>query len=198
MLLSGGGRTLTNLLNHIDSGELDARVVSVIASRECKGLERAAQAGLEHHLVPYRQMPDLQTYSDRISELLDAAGADLVTLGGFLSMWLIPPRYEGRVINIHPALLPAFGGKGMYGDRVHEAVLASGCKVSGCTVHFVNNEYDSGPIIAQQCVPVEEGDTPAALAARVFEAECELYPRAISLFAAGRLQIDGRVVRVTG
>jgi len=133
---------------------------------------------------------------DSLCELLDAAEVDLVCLAGFLSFWEIPPRYEGRVMNIHPALLPGFGGKGMYGHRVHEAVLGAGCKVSGCSVHFVTNEYDAGPIIVQKAAAVLEGDTPDDLAARVFGQECKAYPEAIRLFAEGRLRIEGHVVHV--
>ncbi len=196
VLLSGGGRTLLNLLDEIRAGRLEAAVAVVVASRDCAGVERARNAGLVVHVVPYKQMPDTDTYSRRICEHLDAAEVELVCLAGFLSLWHIPPRYEGRVMNIHPALLPSFGGKGMYGHHVHEAVLAAGCKVSGCTVHFVTNEYDAGPIIAQRAVDVEEGDTPDTLAARVFEQECVAYPEAIGLYAAGRLDIDGQIVHV--
>jgi len=195
VLLSGGGRTLLNILEKIKAGALAAEVAVVIASRQCKGAERAGAAGLDVHVVPYRQMPDA-AYSARITELLDAAGVDLVCMAGFLSLWHIPPHYEGRVMNIHPALLPSFGGKGFYGQAVHKAVLAAGVKVSGCTVHFCDNQYDAGPIIVQRAVTVAEGDTPETLAARVFEQECVAYPEAIGLFAAGRLRIDGRVVHV--
>lgn len=196
VLLSGGGRTLLNILEHIQAGRLPAEVAVVIASRDCKGVERARNAGLDVHIVPYKEMPDAETYSARICELLDAAGVKLICLAGFLSFWNIPDRYLGRVMNIHPALLPRFGGDGMWGHHVHEAVLAAGCKLSGCTVHFVNNEYDAGPIIVQKCVPVLEGDTPDTLTARVFEQECLAYPEAIRLYAAGRLRIDGQIVHV--
>jgi len=187
-LISGGGRTLMNILDHIKAGKLPAEVVIVIASRECKGAELARQAGLDVHIVPYKQMPDVETYSNKIVELLDAANVDLVIQAGFLSYWKLPERYLGRVMNIHPALLPSFGGKGMYGMHVHRAVLAAGCKVSGCTVHFVDNEYDHGKIIVQKCVPVLPDDTPETLAARVFEQECIAYPEAIALFAAGKIK----------
>jgi phosphoribosylglycinamide formyltransferase-1 len=201
VLLSGGGRTLTNLLDHIADARLRAEVVVVIASRECKGITLSRQAGLDVHLVPYKvyhqKGPDLATYSARIAELLDAAKVDLVVMAGFLSPWLVPDRYAGRVMNIHPALLPSFGGKGMYGHHVHHAVLDAGCKVTGCTVHFVTNEYDCGPIIIQKCVNVLESDTPDTLAQRVFLQELIAYPEAISLFAQGRLRIAGRVVHVT-
>jgi formyltetrahydrofolate-dependent phosphoribosylglycinamide formyltransferase len=197
VLLSGGGRTMVNLQDRIRAGTLPAQIATVIASRQCAGIEKARAAGIEAHLVPYKQIGDLDVYSNRLAELLDAAGVDLVVMAGFLSLWKMPARYEGRVMNIHPALLPSFGGHGMYGHHVHEAVLRRGCKVSGCTVHFVTNEYDQGPIIVQRCVEVREDDTPDSLAARVFEQECEAYPLAISLAAQGRLRIEDGVVRVS-
>ena len=187
VLLSGGGRTLLNICDEIDAGRLAATVGVVIASRECKGIERAQARGLRVELVPYKQMPDAATYSARIAEILDGAGVDLVILAGFLSLWEIPPQYEGKVMNIHPALLPKFGGHGMWGHHVHEAVLAAGESESGCTVHLVTNEYDAGPIILQKTVPVLDGDTPDALADRVFEVECLAFPEAIRLFAAGEV-----------
>jgi formyltetrahydrofolate-dependent phosphoribosylglycinamide formyltransferase len=196
VLLSGGGTTLRNIVGRIRAGELAAEVAAVIASRDCRGVQIGREAGVETHIVPRKEIATVGEYSRRIASLLDSARADLVVQAGFLSLWHIPPRYEGRVMNIHPALLPAFGGKGMYGHHVHEAVLRAGCKVSGCTVHFVTNEYDGGPIVVQRCVPVLEGDTPDALAARVFEQECIAYPQAIRLFAEGRLRIEGGVVRV--
>lgn len=196
VLLSGGGRTLTNILQRISEGRLDAQATVVIASRPCKGIELCKAAGLDVQLISWKEINDVEAYSVRICQALDAAGVDLVILAGFLSFWKLPARYEGKVLNIHPALLPSFGGKGMYGHHVHEAVLAAGCKVSGCTVHFVTNEYDAGPIVIQRCVPVEESDTPDTLAARVFEQECQAYPDAIQLYAQGRLRIDGRVVRI--
>ena len=197
VLISGGGRTLLNINELIRAGELPCEVAVVIASRDCKGVERARAAGLDVHVVPYKEMPDTETYSARLAELLDAAGVGLVLQAGFLSLWHIPPQYDGRVMNIHPALLPGFGGHSMYGHHVHEAVLAAGCKVSGCTVHFVTNEYDKGPIVVQLAVEVAEGDDADSLAARVFEQECIAYPRAIRLFAAGRLSIDGNTVRIS-
>jgi len=196
MLISGGGRTLLNILAEIDSGRLDATIAVVIASRACKGVDRARAAGLDVRIVPYRQMPDNDTYSAGITGILDEVGVDLVCMAGFLSFWRIPDRYAGKVMNIHPALLPCFAGKGFYGSRVHRAVLQAGLKVTGCSVHFVNNEYDAGPIIIQRPVPVAEDDTAETLAARVFQQECIAYPEAIRLFAAGRLRIDGRVVHI--
>ncbi|HOD81101.1 MAG: Phosphoribosylglycinamide formyltransferase [Planctomycetes bacterium ADurb.Bin126] len=196
VLLSGGGRTMLNIQDEIAAGRLDAEIRIVIASRPCKGLDRAIQAGLRAELVAFKQMANPEEYSRRITGLLDEAGVDLVVLAGFLSLWQIPPQYEMKVMNIHPALLPSFGGQGMWGHHVHEAVLARGCKVSGCTVHFVTNEYDKGPIVVQKCVSVLEGDTPDSLADRVFEQECLAYPEAIRLFAAGRLRVEGNVAHV--
>jgi phosphoribosylglycinamide formyltransferase-1 len=199
VLLSGGGRTLENILEHIRAGSLPAEVAVVIASRPgIRGIEVGKAAGAATHLVRPKEYPTVEAYSDAMVRLLDEARVDLVCLAGFLSYWIIPERYAGRVINIHPALLPAFGGKGMYGHHVHEAVLERGCKVSGCTVHLVSNEYDEGPIVIQRSVPVYAEDTADDLAARVFREECIAYPEAIGLSAAGRLRVVGRVVHVDG
>ncbi len=193
VLLSGGGRTMMNLQELISQGKLPAEIAVVTASRECRGVELARQARLDVHVVPYKQMQP-QEYDAAITRLLDAAKVDLVVMAGFLSLWHIPPQYAGKVVNIHPALLPSFGGQGMYGHHVHEAVLRRGCKVGGCTVHFVTNDYDQGPIIVQKCVPVREGDTPETLAARVFEQEKLALPEAIALIAQGRVTVaDGMV-----
>jgi folate-dependent phosphoribosylglycinamide formyltransferase PurN len=145
-------------------------------------------------VIERRAFGDVAGFSRAIFDTLRAAQVDLVTLAGFLSLIEIPDDFLGRVMNIHPALIPAFCGHGFYGHHVHEAVLARGCKLSGCTVHFADNHYDQGPIILQQAVPVLDADTPDTLAARVFEAECQAYPEAIRLFAAGRLEIHGRRV----
>src|SRR5206468_7149292 len=137
-----------------------------------------------------------EEFSQRIFELCRRAQADLVCLAGFLQLLLVPDDFLGRVLNIHPSLIPAFCGKGFYGHHVHEAVLAYGVKVTGCTVHFADNQYDHGPIVLQRTVPVLDDDTPDTLAARVYEQECAAYPDAIRLFAEGRLSIEGRRVRV--
>lgn len=197
VLVSGGGTTLQNLLRRIADGSLDARVRLVIGSRAGLGAEAKAQAAsLPYEVVARRDCSSVEQFSDRVFGLVEGSGVDLACLAGWLSLLRVPERWLGRVMNIHPALLPSFGGRGMYGRRVHEAVLAHGCKVSGCTVHFVNNEYDAGPIILQRCCAVRDDDTPDTLATRVHEEECLAYPEAIRLFAAGRLRIDGRVVRV--
>jgi formyltetrahydrofolate-dependent phosphoribosylglycinamide formyltransferase len=137
------------------------------------------------------EFDSVETFSERIFELCREAKVDLVILGGFLSLVQIPNDFQHRVINIHPSLIPAFCGKGFHGHHVHEGVLERGAKISGCTVHFANNEYDAGPIILQKVVPVMDDDTPDTLQKRVFEAECEAFPEAIRMFASGRLTVDG-------
>ncbi len=197
VLLSGSGTSLENLFERIEAGELAARVVLVIASREeAGGLERARRRGVPAFAVPRRRHPDLREFNDAIHAHLDRHEPDLVALLGFLSPFETRGRYAGRAINVHPALVPAFCGKGFYGPRVHEAVLEAGVKVTGATVHFVDAGYDTGPIILQEALAVREDDTPESLAARVQALERRLVPEAIQLFAAGRLVLDGRRVRI--
>src|SRR5437016_176942 len=165
VLVSGSGTTLQNLIDRIADGSMDARIAVVIGSRsDLPGLKRAADAKLMNFVVDRRDYPDVAAFSRQVFKLCDDAGVELVCLAGWLCLLEIPPSYAGRIMNIHPALLPCFGGKGMYGTRVHEAVLAHGCKISGCTVHFVDSEYDAGPIIVQRAAPVLEDDTPQPLA----------------------------------
>lgn len=197
VLLSGSGRTLENLQQAINVGRLSARIVVVVSSKaDAYGLVRAQQHGLDAVAVPRRQYTSVAAFNAAINQALASYTVDLVVLAGFLSLYEPPPALAEHVINVHPALLPAFGGKGFYGDRVHQAVLDAGVKLSGCTVHFADALYDHGPIILQAAVPVEEDDTVASLAARVFAAECALYPQAIQLLAEDRLRLDGRRVRI--
>jgi formyltetrahydrofolate-dependent phosphoribosylglycinamide formyltransferase len=195
VLISGGGTTLINLVECIKHGKLNAEVAVVISSRSTvAGVDRARAAGLNVKIIRKKYYPDIDEFSKLIEQELVAANVELVVQGGWLCLWKIPPRFENKVMNIHPALLPNFGGQGMWGHHVHEAVLRAGCRVSGCTVHFCTNEYDNGPIIVQRCCPVKDDDTPETLAARVFEQECIAYPEAIRLFAEGKLTVrDGRV-----
>ncbi len=195
-LISGGGTTLKNLHGRIAAGDLGAEIVGVIASRPCRGAEWAVQVGLPCSIIRRADYADAEAFSAAVTEAVDAAAPDLVVLAGYLQLWHFPRSYDDRVMNIHPALLPSFGGRGMWGHHVHAAVLAAGCKVSGCTVHFCDHQYDTGPIIVQRCVEVLEGDTPDTLAARVFEQECIAYPEAVRLFAEGRLSVEGRIVHV--
>ena len=177
--VSGGGTTLQNLLDRIPA------------------IEKARDAGLRVAVADVaKRKADLAAFSASIFDPIRASGADLVLLAGFLALVKIPEDFRGRVINIHPGLIPSFCGRGFYGEHVHQAALGSGVKVSGCTVHFASDEYDEGPIILQKVVPVLEDDDARALAARVFAAEREALPEAVALYAAGRLTIDGRRVRI--
>lgn len=199
VLVSAGGTTLQNLLDRIADGRLPARVVLVLSSNAgVFALERARRAGVPTAVVNRQEAGSGGEFSRRVFEQCRQAAADLVCLAGFLQLLNIPDDFQGRVMNIHPALIPAFCGQGYYGHHVHEAVLAQGVKISGCTVHFADNEYDHGPIILQRTVPVLDDDTTDSLAARVFEQECAAYPEAIRLFAQGRLRLEGRRVRLLG
>ena len=195
VLISGGGTTLCNLLDRIQAGTLPIEVRLVISSStQAKGLDFARSAAIPYLVVNYRQHATPDAFSRAVFDPCREAGVECVVMGGFLKHVLIPPDFENRVVNIHPGLIPAFCGHGYYGRRVHEAVLEYGVKLSGCTVHFADNEYDHGPIILQRSVPVLDGDTPETLAARVFQVECEAYPEALGWIAKGQLRIDGRRV----
>lgn len=197
VLLSGEGTSLESLCERIDAGEVPARVVLVIASKEdAGGLRRAARRGIPARALPRKSFPDGRAFNDAVHAELARHEVELVALLGFLSIFELRGRWEGRCINVHPALIPAFCGRGMYGHRVHEAVLAAGVKLSGATVHFADDHYDSGPILLQEAVPVLEDDTPDTLAARVQAAERRLVPEAIRLIAAGRVTIEGRRARI--
>lgn len=197
ILLSGTGRTFDHLLARCRSGELAAEVVGVISSRgDVRGVEKARAAGVPTVVLRRKAYSDSASYGAAIGAQLREWRTELAAMAGFLQLWSVPRDFAGRVLNIHPSLLPAFGGPGMHGHHVHEAVLAAGAKVSGCTVHFADDQYDSGPIVLQRCVPVRFEDSADTLAARVFEQECLAYPEAIALFAAGRLRIVGRRVEV--
>jgi formyltetrahydrofolate-dependent phosphoribosylglycinamide formyltransferase len=197
VLLSGSGRTLQNFMDRIAAGTLDARIQVVISSRaEAYGLERARKNGIPTAIISSRKHTGFKTTGPALEAELDKWPVDLITLAGFMCLVVIPEKFIGRAMNIHPALIPAFCGKAMYGHFVHEAVIESGCKITGCTVHFADNEYDHGPIILQKPVPVLDDDTPDTLADRVFQQECEAYPEAVQLFAEQRLRVEGRRVRI--
>ncbi len=175
VLVSGGGTTLQNFIDRIAAGTLDARIGGVVSSKaDAGGVERATRAGL-----PVAVESKGPGFADRVWAAVRTFAPDYVCLAGWLHLLPIPADFKGKVLNIHPALLPKFGGKGMYGRHVHEAVLAAGETESGCTVHFADDTYDTGEMILQKRVPVLPADTPETLAARVFAAECEAYPEAI-------------------
>ena len=197
VLLSGEGTSLENLFEQIDAGAVPARVVLVVASKpKAGGLARAQRRGVPALAVPRKKYPDPGAFNDALHAVLADYEIDLVALLGFLSPFETRGKFDGRTLNVHPALIPAFCGVGLYGGRVHKAVLEAGVKQTGATVHFVDAEYDQGPIVLQEAVAVREDDTPESLAERVQAAERRLVPEAVRLFAAGRLRIDGRRVRI--
>jgi phosphoribosylglycinamide formyltransferase 1 len=193
---SGRGSNFSAILAAIDGGRLDAAVRVLISnSADAGALETARSRGIRAETVSSSDFPSRGAFVARLTGILRETGTDFVALAGYLKR--VPPEVvalvPGRIVNIHPALLPAFGGKGMYGHHVHESVIAHGCKVTGVTVHLVDERYDCGPIIAQRCVPVLAGDTAETLAARVLETEHALYPEVLAAFAEGRVRIrDGK------
>jgi formyltetrahydrofolate-dependent phosphoribosylglycinamide formyltransferase len=196
-LISGGGRTLMNIADRIDDGTLKASIDLVISSRaDAGGVAKARARGFNTLIVARPDFPTDDSMHDAILRQLVERRIDLVCLCGYLRPVRIDESFRWRIMNIHPALLPEFGGKGWHGDRVHEAVLKAGRTTSGCTVHFVDEHYDAGPIILQRTVPVLPGDDAHALAARVFEQECLAYPEAISLFQQDRLTVENGQVRI--
>lgn len=193
VLISGGGRTLLNLVDEIQSGQLNAEIPIVIASPpDCPGVERSREAGLTCQTISKDDFSSAETLSDEIFSQCRTHEVDLVIMAGFLCLIHIPDDFEHRVLNIHPSLIPAFCGRGYYGSRVHEAAIARGTRISGCTVHFADNEYDHGPIVIQRPVEVPDGTSPDELAAMVFEQEQIAYPEAIRRVISGQLQIDGQ------
>lgn len=197
VLLSGSGSSLQNLIDLRQAGALPAEIAVVIASKpDAFGLERARRHGIPAIAVPRKLHRDVAAFNDALHAELARFDVDLVVLLGFLSPFETRGRFDGRAINVHPALVPAFSGHGCYGHRVHAAVIESGVKLTGATVHFVDGEYDHGPIILQEAVAVRDDDTPETLAERVQEVERRLVPEAIRLLAASRLRIEGRRVRI--
>jgi phosphoribosylglycinamide formyltransferase-1 len=199
VLVSGTGSNLQALIDACRGGALGAEIAVVVSNvPDALALERARRAGIPALVVNQKDFPTVAAFEANLGQAITGHRIDLICLAGFLRI-LSPAfvaAFPGRIVNIHPALLPAFGGKGMYGERVHRAVLASGARRSGCTVHFVTEIPDGGPIIAQAAVPVEDGDTPATLAARVAREEHRLYPEVVRLFALGRIRLDGERVSI--
>jgi phosphoribosylglycinamide formyltransferase-1 len=193
VLISGGGRTMVNFADRIRQGSFRAEISLVIASKsECLGVARAREAGLDCETIAPQNFDSVARFSEAVFERMRELNVDLVVLAGFLCLVRIPEDFEYRVLNIHPALIPSFCGHGFYGSRVHQAAIERGVRVSGCTVHFADNEYDHGPILIQRTVSIPDGTTPEELAELVFEQECIAYPEAIQNVVSGRLQIDGQ------
>jgi phosphoribosylglycinamide formyltransferase-1 len=199
VLASGSGTNLQAIMDGCSRGEIRGRVVVVISNNpKARALDRARLAGIPAVAMHHRAFPDRDTFDAKLVEILHSYEVDLVCLAGFMRV-LGPSfirQFPDRIMNIHPALLPAFGGLGMFGDRVHQTVVDSGVRFSGCTIHFANEAPDGGPIILQAVVPVLDSDTAQSLAERVLVEEHRLYPEAVKLFAEGRLQVQGRRVRI--
>lgn len=195
-LLSGAGSTLVNLLAAIDREEVHGEVVLVVSDRPgAGGLDRARERGIAVRVVDRKAWRGRAAYSQALGHALTPCAPDLVVLGGFLTLFDVPPDLTGRVLNVHPSLLPAHGGKGFYGEHVHRAVLTAGDVVSGCSVHVVTDEVDGGPLVAQRPVAVLPDDTVESLAHRVQEAERVLYPQVIAAFLRGDWKLEaGKVV----
>ena len=203
VIVSGGGTNLQQLIDAQAAGKLGGgKIVTVISSKPgVFALERAQRAGIETVTLSRKEYPDVETYSQALITALRERDVELVVLSGFLTITSdsFVQAFPNRVMNVHPALLPAFGGKGYYGLHVHEAVLQRGAKLTGATVHFANEVCDGGPIILQKAVEVKEGDTPEILQKRVMEeAEWQLLPRAVELYCQGRLSVQDGIVHIKG
>ncbi len=200
VLASGNGTNLQAILDACQAPKSIGAKVAVVISNEPQAfaLERARKMGVEAVVVNHRNFDTREHFEEKLIEELDSREVNLVCLAGFMRILtpLFVRHYQGRMMNIHPALLPLFGGKGFYGDKVHRAALESGMKFSGCTVHFVTEETDGGPIILQAAVPILDDDTAETLAGRIHKKEHEIYPEAVKLFAEGRLEVTGKRVRI--
>ena len=197
VMLSGGGTTLQNFIDLIGAGNLPVAIVGVISSRkDAYGLVRAEKHGIPATVVARKEFDTWEAFNEALCEAVDSYQPELIAMAGFMSLFRPGPRYNGKILNVHPALIPAFCGKGLYGHHVYEAVIESGVKVTGATVHFADEEYDHGPIIIQKTVEVLDDDTPDSIAERVQAVEREIYPEAIRLCAEGRLRVEGRQVRI--
>lgn len=203
VLVSGqsGGTNFQAILDAIARGDLRAKVSLLVATNELHGaVARARQANIKTLVLPPGDFSSIDDWDHHATDALYQEGVSVVCLAGYLRRLtqVLLEAFPGRILNVHPALLPAFGGQGMYGIRVQRAVLEHGCKVTGCTVHFVNEHYDMGPIIAQACVPVDDDDTPESLAMRVQAQEHRLFPQCIEWVAHEKLRIEGRRVKRKG
>lgn len=200
VLVSGASRgtNFQAILDAISRGDLNAKAALVVSTNEQHGaIARAREANVKTLVLPPESCPTLEEWEHKVCDALYQSGVSVVVLAGYMRKisHVLLEGFPGRILNVHPALLPAFGGQGMYGMKVHKAVLEHGCKVSGCSVHLVNEHYDMGPILAQACVPVEDDDTPETLAARVQAQEHRLYPQCIEWLAHDKLRLEGRRIK---
>jgi phosphoribosylglycinamide formyltransferase 1 len=197
VMISGGGTTLRNLIEVQQRGGLDVEFRGVVSNRsQVAGVDIARNAGIPVAIFPRKKYDTDEVYSQVVFDQVRQWGAELIVMGGFLQHILIPDDFALRTINIHPSLIPAFSGHGFYGQHVHQAAIEYGVKLSGCTVHFVDNQFDHGAVIAQRSCPVTADDTWQTLQQRVFKLECELLPEVIQQFAHKRVRVEGRQVWV--
>lgn len=199
ILASGRGSNFEAILNSIKQGKLDASIQVVISNKASAGaLEIARQNGIAAIHISKKEFPEQEQFDEQLLSILNKYQVNFVVLAGYMKMLspIIVRQFKNRILNIHPALLPSFGGQGMYGIHVHEAVLDYGCKVSGVTVHLVDEKYDTGAPVLQRCVPVLDDDTPETLAARVLKEEHQIYTEALQLFAQDRIEIEDRRVKI--
>ncbi len=199
VLASGRGSNFEAILNNIKQGRLDASIRVVISNKASAGaLEIARQNRIAAVHISKKEFPGQEQFDEQLLSILNEYQVNFIVLAGYLKMLspFVVRKFKNRILNIHPALLPSFGGKGMYGIKVHEAVLDYGCKVSGVTVHLVDEKYDTGSPVLQRCVPVQDDDTPETLAARVLKEEHQIYTEALQLFAQDRVEIEGRRIKI--
>ena len=199
VMASGGGTNLQAIIDAAESGEIDARVAAVISNNSGAGaLERARRHGIEAIHLSVKQFACGEEFDRALLDAFLTRRVDLIVLAGYMKLLspAVVRAFHHRILNIHPALLPAFGGRGMYGMRVHRAVIESGARYSGVTVHLVDEQYDHGPIVAQKVVPVGQDDTPETLAERILVREHEIYKEVIQLFARGQVRVEGNRVRL--
>jgi len=198
VFVSGRGTNLLNIINKINDGFLRSEIALVISNHDCEAIESSMRAGIQSVIVDPKDFPGEVEFGNSLLRTLNEARVDLIVLAGYLKKIpdAVVSKFKNKILNIHPALLPSFGGKGMYGMKVHQAVIDYGCKVSGATVHLVDAEYDRGPVVLQRCVPVDSGDTPEDLAAKIHQLEYQLLPEAIELFENNKVKVEGRKVQI--
>ena len=199
VFVSGKGTNLLNIIKKNRDGFLRSEVVLVISDRDCEAIENSEREGIRTKVADPRNFADEMEFGNALVEALNNSEADFIVLAGYLKKVpnIVVKKFANRIINVHPALLPSFGGKGMYGMKVHQAVIDYGCKVSGATVHLVDVEYDHGPVVLQRCVPVSEDDSPETLASKIHKLEYELLPEAIKLFENNEIKMEGRRVTLS-
>lgn len=198
VFVSGKGTNLLNIIKRNKEGFLRSEISLVVSNHECEAIEKSRSAGIRTKILDPRSLENETEFGNLLLEVLRKNQIEFIVLAGFLKMIpeAVVKAFQNKIINVHPALLPSFGGKGMYGMKVHQSVIDYGCKVSGATVHLVDSEYDRGPVVLQRCVPISDDDTPETLASKIHQLEYELLPEAIRLFEENLVKVEGRKVRI--